>query len=152
MAITALEVSFINLSLDQLPLLLKTQWDHLNKWKNNEFMVVQEKPSSNNVPIKPKPFKKTFNGRFKKNAGFQKPQGNAIKYFKCRKPGHIQRNYESMFTNNSYPNSGRNNNKRQNHQGQNKDIVCSIKVSFYRPRTICMVSRLKSYSTYSKVK
>lgn len=72
MAIGALEVNFVNLSLNQLPLLIQTQQDRLNRRKNNELLLVEDKPSTENKPIKPKPFKHKFNDRFKKNSGFQK--------------------------------------------------------------------------------
>lgn len=46
--VIVLKVNFTNLSLDQFSLLLKAQQDHLNK--NDELLLVQEKPSSSNVP------------------------------------------------------------------------------------------------------
>lgn len=118
MTIITLEINFSNLSLDQLSLLLKTQHDHLNKRKTDELMVVQEKPSSSDKPIRPKPFKNKFNGKFKKNASYQILQGNTVKCFKCKMLRHIQKSYRSRFSNNIYLN-----NNKHNQQGQNKDII-----------------------------
>lgn len=83
----------------------------MNKNKNNELLIVQETPSSGHITVKPKPFKRKFNDRFKmNNICFQEPQENAIKCFKCKKITFKGRNY----------------NIRENRQHNNRDIVSVI--------------------------
>lgn len=93
-------------------------------------MIVQKTPSSEYILAKAKPFKRKFNGRFKKNnIGFQKHQKNAVKCFKCGKPGQVQWNCRSKF-NNNYSNKRRNNNRKENQQN-NRDIVCIVSKSLF---------------------
>lgn len=67
MTMIALKTQFDNLNIDQLPLQLKSLEDDIKADKKHELMMVRDKPSGNYFIAHPKPLKRKFNNKFRKN-------------------------------------------------------------------------------------
>lgn len=67
--------------------------------KNCKLMMAQDK-ALGSIPTRPKQFKQKFYNKFRKNTCFQKHQANLVKYYKCGKLWHIQKNCRLKVQNN----------------------------------------------------